>query len=206
MVWYCVPGLGADESVFQKLNLSREFKVLEWVEFNAGEAIAEYAKRMCFQIDSNEEFGLIGVSFGGLVVNEMDKLIPAKKVILVSSGKLKSKLKNTLTKHLLNLFPIYRVSLSKPMMRMTFGPKKSSEEVLFQIINQTDKLFLEWALQAIQKYDFDRNKNHYLIIGDKDFFFRSPRRRSGNDIILKGGTHFLIYDRADEVSSIINSA
>lgn len=206
MVWYCVPGLGADESIFQKLNLSSEFKVLRWVEFNKEETVAEYAKRMCLQINSEQEFGLIGVSFGGLVVNEMDKLIPAKKVILISSGKLKTRLKNALTKHLLNLVPIHKISLSKSMVRISFGPEKTSEETLFKIIDQTHKLFLEWALRAIQKYDFDRNYHHYLIIGNKDFFFKTPRHRSSNDIVVKGGTHFLIYDRADEVSFIINSA
>lgn len=206
MIWYCVPGLGADERVFRKLNLRNEFKVLEWVEFNEGETIAEYAKRMCLQINSDKDFGLIGVSFGGLVVNEMDKLIPAKKVVLVSSGKLNARLKNILTKRLLNFIPAHKVSPSKSMIRLLFRPEKTSEETLFQIINQTDKLFLGWALKAIQQYDFDRNNNHYLIIGDKDFFFKLPRYRRANDAVIKGGTHFLVYDRADEVSSIINSA
>lgn len=206
MIWYCVPGLGADDRVFQKLNLEDEIRVLRWVPVVKGESVSDYAKRMRDQIDTNEKFGLIGVSFGGLVVNELSKMIDAKKVVLVSSGEVKSMLKNDLVEVLMKLVPFHKINPSKSMIRLTFGPEKSSEEVLFKIIADTDKSFLEWALKSIQKYSFERNMEHILIIGDQDFFFKTPQEKNLKNIVLKGGAHFMIYDRADEISSIINTA
>ena len=45
-----------------------------------------YAKQLVQQIDTTEDVILIGVSFGGMVISEINKLINSKKSIIISSA------------------------------------------------------------------------------------------------------------------------
>ena len=62
--------------------------------------------------------------------------------------------------------------------------------------------FLKWAVEAVLKWD---NKvvpeNTYLITGDKDQVF--PYKNAKDAIIVRGGTHIMIYDKAAEISELI---
>ena len=40
-----------------------------------------YAKRMAGKINTEEEFGILGVSFGGLVAVEMSKILKPKMTV-----------------------------------------------------------------------------------------------------------------------------
>ena len=87
---YFVPGLAASEKIFDNLKFPKdqfETHCIEWkIPNNLEESIANYAKRMCEEI-KHENPVLIGVSFGGIMVQEMSKHINAKKIIVISSIK-----------------------------------------------------------------------------------------------------------------------
>jgi len=51
------------------------------------ESLESYAKRLSEHIPKNDEVVLIGVSFGGIIVQEIHKLVNTKKVIIISSVK-----------------------------------------------------------------------------------------------------------------------
>ena len=96
---YCVPGLGASPKIFENLDLPEDridIHFLEWkIPLSLEETIEHYAERMCRDIHHKNPI-LLGVSFGGVMVQEMAKVIDTKKIILVSSIKSHHELPNRL--------------------------------------------------------------------------------------------------------------
>jgi len=64
---YLIGGLGADERVFKYLKLDCETQVIKWLEPKQKETIISYSKRLLKQINQEENFALLGVSFGGII-------------------------------------------------------------------------------------------------------------------------------------------
>ena len=86
---YFMPGLAASSLIFERIALPDdlyEINLLEWEIPIENESLADYAKRIAKKI-THENPVLIGVSFGGIVVQEMATFIKVKKVIIISSVK-----------------------------------------------------------------------------------------------------------------------
>ncbi len=84
---YFISGLGADDRVFRQLNLPGiEPVYLNWITPIKNESIESYAGRMAEKITESNPV-IVGLSFGGMIGMEIAKLIPVKKLILISSAK-----------------------------------------------------------------------------------------------------------------------
>ena len=85
---YFMPGMAANPKIFEFIKLPSNFKVhyLEWQMPYKNELMSEYALRISRLIKGNN-IVLIGVSFGGIIVQEISKIIKSKKVIIISSVK-----------------------------------------------------------------------------------------------------------------------
>ena len=85
---YCMPGLAANSKIFEFIRLPKPFVIhkLEWIDPLPNESIQSFSKRMCEKIKKKNPI-LLGVSFGGILVQEMSKIIPCHKVIIISSVK-----------------------------------------------------------------------------------------------------------------------
>jgi predicted esterase YcpF (UPF0227 family) len=84
-----MPGLAASASIFERISLSEdtfEVVLLEWEIPLDKESLIDYAKRITKKIKHDSPV-LIGVSFGGILVQEMAKHIAVRKVIIISSVK-----------------------------------------------------------------------------------------------------------------------
>jgi len=74
--------------------------------------------------------------------------------------------------------------------------------MLGEIIRDTDPKFIKWALKTIIKWRSDfKPLNCIRIHGTRDKLI--PLK--GEAILVKDGQHFMIVDRAAEVSTIINN-
>ena len=85
---YFVPGMAASESIFDRIQLPSpnfEIHVLPWIVPTKKEPLAAYAKRMVAGVE-HENVVLIGVSFGGIVVQEMKQYLNPKKLIIISTN------------------------------------------------------------------------------------------------------------------------
>ena len=60
--------------------------LLEWELPIENESLTNYAKRISSKI-THEDAVLVGVSFGGILVQEMEKHIKTRKTIIISSVK-----------------------------------------------------------------------------------------------------------------------
>ncbi|MEN9929588.1 MAG: hypothetical protein RLZZ231_1509 [Bacteroidota bacterium] len=84
-----MPGLAASSSIFEKIELPNtifEIHFLEWVLPLPKESLKNYAKRMALSVQ-HQEVVLVGVSFGGILVQEMAQFLQVRKLIIISSVK-----------------------------------------------------------------------------------------------------------------------
>ena len=84
---YLMPGLSASPLIFERIRLPEDqFETirLEWEIPHDGESLSQYAKRMAAKV-THENPVLIGVSFGGILVQEMAQFLKPLKVIIISS-------------------------------------------------------------------------------------------------------------------------
>jgi predicted esterase YcpF (UPF0227 family) len=81
-VIYFIPGLAAGPEIFEHLTLPDslyDLHYLQWkMPLHQEETIANYAMRMCEDIQHKNPV-LIGVSFGGIMAQEMSQFITTKK-------------------------------------------------------------------------------------------------------------------------------
>jgi pimeloyl-ACP methyl ester carboxylesterase len=85
-VFYLIPGLGADERVFQFLRLQGDVHILRWLPpEGSDEALPHYAARLASAVPVAQACWLVGVSFGGVLALEIAQLRPLARVVLVSS-------------------------------------------------------------------------------------------------------------------------
>lgn len=204
LVLYGIGGLGADQRVFQYLSLSVKLIPVRWITPKSEECIEDYAVRLSEQIDKSKRFGLLGVSFGGLIALELSKVVEPELIILISSVTRSSDLpsiRNVARKvSLLSLIPNYLLKPPFVVMRYFFGAKNGP--LLKEIIRDTDPTFLRWALHAIIEWNFDLHvDNLYLIHGSSDRLIPLKNKKA---IEINEGGHFMIVDRAAEISKQSN--
>ena len=86
---YLMPGLAASSAIFERIEFpvaTFEIVFLEWEIPLYNESLSDYAKRIATKITHPNPV-LIGVSFGGILVQEMARFVTARKVIIISSVK-----------------------------------------------------------------------------------------------------------------------
>lgn len=71
-------------------------------------------------------------------------------------------------------------------------------------MNDTDLNFAKWAVNELLNWkNEDSLANVVKISGSNDKILPPPK--NSEIILISGGEHFMIVDRADEISEIINS-
>ena len=205
MKLYAISGLGADQRVFQYLTLNAEFIPIDWITPEKNEPLEHYAMRLSNVIDRSGLFGILGVSFGGLVATEISKQLKPKITILISSAETRDELAWFYRiSGKLNLLRFLPERLFRPPMWLInwlFGTKK--KELLKKIIHDTDLGFAKWAVQELIRWKNRQRLEHCLkISGANDRMM--PPAKSDNTVLIPGGTHFMIVDRAREISDLIN--
>lgn len=198
---YFMPGLAASSAIFERIVLPKDqfdTYLLEWDIPLENETLSEYAKRICNKI-TTENPVLIGVSFGGILVQEMAKFVNAKKIIIISSVKSNKEFprrmilaKNTKA---YKLFPTSLVANIENLAKFSFGDKVNQRLKLYEkFLSLRDSSYLDWAIKQIIHWDrtvVDKNVIH--IHGDQDTIF--PIKYIKNCIVVKGGTHIMILNK-----------
>ena len=207
---YLVPGLAASSSIFEYLDLPLdqfEIHYLDWlIPTSRNESIGDYAKRMCDRI-LHERPILIGVSFGGVMVQEMSKIIPIKKTIIISSVKSKSELPKRLrlakATKAYRLFPTKVATNVEEIAKYAFGDTvKKRVELYKKYLSMRDENYLPWAIHNVLHWEQkEALLNVIHIHGNMDGVF--PIKYVKNCVIIEGGTHVMILNKAKEISKIL---
>ena len=204
---YIFSGLGADERVFQKLDLSGlKVTFIIWIIPHKNETIESYATRILSQIKTPKPI-LIGLSFGGIMAVEVAKQIETEKIILVASAKTKTEIpfyyRFTGFFSIHKLLPTALLKKSNFISNWFFGVKTTfDKDILKTILKETNPTFLTWALDKIVNWtNQTKLKNLTHIHGTADRIL--PIRFVKYDIKINNGGHFMTLNKANELSQII---
>jgi len=202
---YGISGLGADERVFKYLNLKHEIIPLAWIKHDKNESLEHYAKRLAAKIDTNEDFGVLGVSFGGLVAVEISKILNPKVTILISSVETKNELsfliKGLGKMNVVKYLPSKIFNPPKKIAHFLFGT--DNKELLNKILDDTDLDFTKWAINELLNWKNTTPLSSIIkISGTNDKLL--PPTKADNTILIEKGEHFMIVDKAKEISEVIN--
>lgn len=205
---YCLSGLGADKSIFANIKIDNvELVHLSWPDYDEHDEIPCYAQKVAALIKEDNSV-LLGVSFGGMLAVEIAKLRSVRKVFIISSSKTCNEIPHfgrfmkmlVMSEKLPGFFYTWP---NKHLLKL-FGAKTDEEKkVVKNVLKTSDELFMRWAMKTIQLWrNTDYPEPIIHIHGDADRII-TPEYIHPN-YWIKGGTHIMIYNRADEISAIIN--
>jgi pimeloyl-ACP methyl ester carboxylesterase len=199
---YFMPGLAASPTIFENIKLPEdqfEMHFLEWFLPNYKESIESYALRMAEKIQ-DENPVLVGVSFGGVLVQEIAKHIKTQKVIIISSVKsnteFPSRFKVAKTTKAYKLIPTQLLADIEKLVKYAFGDNIVAKRLKLyeKYLSVRDKQYLDWAIETILCWNQKKgNESVIHIHGDADEVF--PIKNIENCIVIKGGTHIMIINK-----------
>ena len=209
---YFISGLGADKMAFEKLTLPAPFTphYLDWIEHRKGESLNEYAKRLAVSIDTSKPYAIVGLSMGGMIASAMTQFLKPEKTILISSvgctEEFPPLLKLALFTQVHRLIPAALFHKPNALAYLLFGAKSKNEKrIMNYIINNSDGGFVKWSIGAILSWSNKvRPKSLYQIHGEKDKIL--PLKYTKPDVVVKGGSHFMVWTKAGEVSRLLAEA
>ncbi len=197
-----MPGMAASPTIFERIQLPEdtfEMHLLEWEIPNVGETLVAYAQRIAKKV-THENPILIGVSFGGILVQEMKQFLNPKKVIIISSVKSNTefprRFKLAKTTKAYKLIPTTLFENIEMLVKFSFGSSIVKQRLALyeKFLAVRDKRYLDWAIEQIinwNRIEIDEEIIH--IHGDADEVF--PPKNIKKFIPVKGGTHIMILSK-----------
>jgi hypothetical protein len=148
---YAFSGLGADKRVFSKIDFGQINVVfIKWIEPLKKESIQSYALPISGQIKEKSPI-LLGISFGGIIAQEVGKIVVFQKLILLATVESRSELPwyfRTIGLLKLDLMvPPFVLKSYNFASNWAFGiDTKENKRLLKAILKDTDPSFLKWAI------------------------------------------------------------
>lgn len=209
MKLYVISGLGADFKVLEKLKFPKHLEIvfLDWLLPERGEAFHHYVERMAEKIDDSEPFYLLGYSFGGIMVQEIDKIKPTEKIVILGSIKSDREKSRFIKVGEITKIPKYlpenifteKSALAYASIRRLFDPKNPK---LMDYFTVRDPYYLKWSIEKIAEWKFEENPKVIQILADKDIVF--PIKYSKPNYVIQNGTHLFPATKHREVSELLS--
>ncbi len=152
---YLMPGMAASPKIFEYIELPEPFEIhcLSWIPPKQKETLSSYALRMCERIEHHQPI-LLGVSFGGVLVQEMAKHITVRNTVIVSSIKsdkelpLPMKMAQKTNAH--KLLPTKWINNLDHLALFAFGEGIKKRLALYQrYLSERNPEYLSWAIDAL---------------------------------------------------------
>ncbi|RFS25003.1 alpha/beta hydrolase [Chitinophaga silvatica] len=206
---YLISGLGADERIFANLIFPADYKIhyLPWISPLPSEPINQYAARMAENIQVDGPVVLLGVSFGGIMSQEIAKQIPVSQNILISSIK-HSNEKPPYYKWIKSLgiqnLPdqiLYR-HRSLIVKRFLNTETEWEKKLVNEYLQKQDYTFTRWAVNTILNWENQEVPDNLIHIhGNKDWPF--PIKYITPTHLIENAGHFMVLNRAAVINQIL---
>ena len=208
---FFISGLGADEKAFSKLGDFGTNKIfIEWLRNHDNESLHSYCQRLIDQYNIQQGDLLVGLSFGGLIAQQIAEIVGIDKVILISSFRTKDDLKMVFNKALAyrlhKLIPNAKSDLVANLVANFLNSgTSSSRSIIQEMVKSTDMILMNWSIEKIYQQDHELAPGIAKInlIGTKDRIVK--RWHSESTHLIEGGSHFMVYEQAEAVSNIIRN-
>lgn len=195
---YLMPGMAANPTIFEFIKLPENQFEIHWLEWEiplANETLQAYAKRISLKV-MHEKPVLLGVSFGGVLVQEMSRFLDVRQLILVSTVKTKHEMPKRLqfvkkTK-MYKILPTQLLGDVKVLTKYAFGKTlKRRVELYNKYLSVNNKRYLDWAIKEMVCWNQDKPiPNSIHIHGEDDAVF--PVSNISNYISIPKATHVMI--------------
>ncbi|WP_304344390.1 alpha/beta hydrolase [Chryseobacterium koreense] len=206
---YVISGMGADFKVLEKLRFPENLEVvfLDWLIPEYGESLHHYVKKMADRIDDSEPFFLLGYSFGGVIAQEIDKLKPAEKIVILGSIKSRNEMSGLikfgkitkLSRYLPEFLFNERSAVTYSFFRKLVDPKNPKVMEYFTVRNP---YYLKWCVDKMSGWkSTEINPKVVQVLADHDIVF--PAKYSKPEYIVKNATHLFPITKPKEVSRIL---
>ena len=210
-VCYILSGLGADERVFDNIDFGHYKPVfIPWESVDPGQTFESYIKQLSQHVHEPNPI-LIGISFGGIVAQEMSVLLNNCPVLILASIRTNAELPFWMKAGgkigLQKLIPVKKLLKNKKGNHWFFGTRTPEEKlILNQILADSNPQFTKWAIHQIVSWKRKTPVSFKIlhIHGTKDRIFNI--RKLHPDYVIEGGTHFMTVSKHDELSSVIQQA
>jgi pimeloyl-ACP methyl ester carboxylesterase len=153
---------------------------------------------------------MLGLSFGGVVAQELAGKLNPKFLVLISTLEHAEELPwyYRTFKALPEATPMAQLAPIAPkfLFNKVFGASDvATQELLHNTITSADPAFIRWAVYHILRYRKDETNYSgptLRIHGSQDHLISCPAGLPSSNCI-KGG-HLMIYEQAEEVSEVVN--
>ena len=210
-----MPGLAASSMVFENIKLDdKKYSLhrIDWIQPKKNESIKTYCVRLSKKIKHKNPI-LLGVSFGGIIAQELDKIIKVKKLIIVSSVKSHKEYpilyKIARDYQLNNALPFGMFdNFIKFSLKLNINKLYKRIDLAERYLTERNEIYLEWAVWSLLNWKQEKYRQDLIHIhGDKDKVF--PIENISKCIKIKGGRHEMIILKAkwfnENLPSLIES-
>jgi pimeloyl-ACP methyl ester carboxylesterase len=207
---YCFPGQGSDKRIFDSLSLGENYSI-KIIEYGAPEknmSMQSFAKQLSAQIDTTEDFILLGVSLGGMICCELTEFLKPEKTILISSAKNRKELPFRYSFQ--RIIPVYKLFPGKILLAgakilqpLVEPDRNKNKETFVSMLNSKNPTYLKRTIELIIKWDRKENKKKiFHIHGTKDHTL-PLRKIKSPDHIVKKGSHMMTLTKPEEINKIL---
>ena len=210
-----MPGLAASSMVFENIKLDdKKYSLhrIDWIQPKKNESIKTYCVRLSKKIKHKNPI-LLGVSFGGIIAQELDKILKVKKLIIVSSVKSHKEYpilyKIARDYQLNNALPFGMFdNFIKFSLKLNINKLYKRIDLAERYLTERNEIYLEWAVWSLLNWKQEKYRPDLIHIhGDKDKVF--PIENISKCIKIKGGRHEMIILKAkwfnENLPSLIES-
>jgi len=205
-----IPGQGSDTRLFKHLQIEGYDTIgINYLIPEKNEGMNAFARRMAAEIDTTENFALLGVSLGGMLAMEMSSFINPDQIILISSAKNENEIpamykvfrKVPINKIIGGRFLKFCTVLFQPV----YEPLGKEDQILWRsMIKEKDPKFMRRATDCIVNWEGNSYKDLEVlhIHGSKDRTL--PIKNVGEHYCIEDGTHIMTLTEAKQISEVIN--
>jgi len=207
---YMIPGQGADYRLFKNISLNENFEIQHIHYFTPEKNcdMACFAKQLSQQIDTNQNYVLVGVSLGGMLATEMGDFLNPEKIIVISSAK--SRYEYPGRYKFQYDFPIYKIippglvkTGAKILQPIVESDRNYDKETFKSMLDDKDKYFLKRTVAMILEWDRTGYRKDIIHIhGDNDDTL--PHKNVKYDYLIEDGSHMMVLTRGEEISNLLN--
>jgi len=207
--YYLIPGMGADHRLYSNCELKHgAVHYLDWIPSGQSKNLKDYAALLANEITTENNI-IVGSSMGGMVTVELARQINPLAAILISAPTGRHEFPRVLKTF--DFLKIHRAITPSQIMRISgladlfMGFKTKEQKALFyDMLKGNGPEFLHFSVNAVLGW---RNKQipdcpFIQILGTHDKLFKKGKIKDA--IMIEGSGHFTAYEKAKEVSAIIN--
>jgi pimeloyl-ACP methyl ester carboxylesterase len=201
-----LPGLNGKPEVWAaQVAAFPEARVVSWAAPVAGEGLSDYARRLAGLIDPGGPCIVAGVSFGGIVAQEMCRYLDARCCVLVASSRGPQGLPGPvrLARKMGSVMPESMVDLGFELGWETAGSGLTHVGRKRRRLSAELAEFQRWAVRELLRWELGGlgECRVFQIHGDCDREFPDGAREA--NYVVRGGGHVITVTHAQEVNECL---